>query len=554
MRTPGSGDGLTVLAIAGNHVVLLGFDMERADIEARRVLGFAVRRTRHADGDVRWMTGMKTFETVEANPPPGVGRSSRRHPFQTFQWADYSVVPDETYTYRVVAMTGLPGSLVGGATVDVVVTTEGVELGRHAIFFNRGAIASQEYARRFQNRPPDEVGQAAFDWLSRGLVEALEAFIAQAGPGDAIHGAIFEFENPRVFAALAAARGRGATVAVLYDGDTQKASNEAALVGSGLEDVVAARDRSGQFAHNKFFVLSRAGIPAEVWTGSTNLSQNGIYGHSNNAHVVRDPDIAATFAAYWALLERDVTRKPTAIGATALTAAPAPPPVGGRDTDVVFSPRTDLAALDWYAELAGDAARALFMTFAFGMDQRFVDVYDRADDVLRFALMEKKGNGATFAQQAATIDRIRQLPNTTVAVGARIQLNAFDRWLAEIDRVTAEAHVLYVHTKYMLIDPLGAEPTVVIGSANFSRASTDTNDENMLVIRGNAAVADVYLGEFMRLFTHYAFRESLRFSGATTPVEALSRKHLIEGPAWADGGYFTRGTDRFLRRRYFAGR
>ncbi len=43
----------------------------------------------------------------------------------------------------------------------------------------------------------------------------------------------------------------------------------------------------------------------------------------------------------------------------------------------------------------------------------------------------------------------------------------------------------------------------------FSGDSTDTNDENMLVIRGNTMVADIYLTEFFRLWNHYAFREWL---------------------------------------------
>jgi phosphatidylserine/phosphatidylglycerophosphate/cardiolipin synthase-like enzyme len=151
------------------------------------------------------------------------------------------------------------------------------------------------------------------------------------------------------------------------------------------------------------------------------------------------------------------------------------------------------------------------------------------------------------------VDRIRRRPNTTVAVGAHIEINAFDRWLAEVDRAVDEAHVLYVHTKYMLIDPLGADPVVVVGSANFSKASTDTNDENMLVIRGNREVADVYFGEFMRLFSHYAFRESLKFKGVTSPAQALKRKHLREDTSWIAEGYFKAGSDRFLRRRYFSG-
>jgi phosphatidylserine/phosphatidylglycerophosphate/cardiolipin synthase-like enzyme len=58
----------------------------------------------------------------------------------------------------------------------------------------------------------------------------------------------------------------------------------------------------------------------------------------------------------------------------------------------------------------------------------------------------------------------------------------------------------------MLIDPLGDEPIVISGSANFSETSTVSNDENMLIIRGNKRVADIYLGEFMRLWHHYRFR------------------------------------------------
>ena len=47
---------------------------------------------------------------------------------------------------------------------------------------------------------------------------------------------------------------------------------------------------------------------------------------------------------------------------------------------------------------------------------------------------------------------------------------------------------------------------VISGSTNFSDASTKDNDENMLVIRGDKRVADIYLGEFMRLWRHYRFR------------------------------------------------
>ena len=73
----------------------------------------------------------------------------------------------------------------------------------------------------------------------------------------------------------------------------------------------------------------------------------------------------------------------------------------------------------------------------------------------------------------------------------------------------------------MLIDPLNNDPTVVAGSANFSVASTIDNDENMIVIRGNKRVADIYLGEFMRLFSHHSFRESLNWRKPDDPPKPL---------------------------------
>src|SRR5262249_18767715 len=60
------------------------------------------------------------------------------------------------------------------------------------------------------------------------------------------------------------------------------------------------------------------------------------------------------------------------------------------------------------------------------------------------------------------------------------------------------------------VDPLGDDPIVVTGTANFSAPSQCANDENMLVIRGNTRVADIYFGEFMRIFDHFIRATSLR--------------------------------------------
>src|SRR5204863_1850188 len=145
---------------------------------------------------------------------------------------------------------------------------------------------------------------------------------------------------------------------------------------------------NGKLMHNKFFVLSKNGKPQAVWTGSTNLSENGIFGHSNLGHIVEDEDVAQAYLDYWERLNDDPE-----VGAdyrdANMEATPAPPDPWDATTSVVFSPRgTKLDALEWYAKVAGEAKDGLFMTFAFGMHKSFKAVYMQDDDVLRFALLE----------------------------------------------------------------------------------------------------------------------------------------------------------------------
>ena len=77
-----------------------------------------------------------------------------------------------------------------GNAVSARVTTEGEFGQRHSVFFNRGAVASQEYAPRFLNQSPSAVGAPAFKWLSRGLLDAFVSFISGANGSEfGLHGA-----------------------------------------------------------------------------------------------------------------------------------------------------------------------------------------------------------------------------------------------------------------------------------------------------------------------------------------------------------------------------
>lgn len=556
MRNLVEAHGVTVNAIAGTHVVLLGLDL--AEEQHKGCLGFAIEREDGKTHEKQWMQGMKAFAETDPGRGPGAQFSSHEQPFQSFQWADYAVEPEHDYTYTVVPLYGTPKELTEGTSVSVSIATEpthATDQSPHTVFFNRGSVASQEYARRFHDTKPNKLQGAereeAYAWLSRGLEEALLAFIARAEDKSwGLHGAIYEFQWDPVLKALGAAHGRGADVSILFDdipgGPGPK--NETAITKAAIEELTLKRTQ-GKIMHNKFIVLTHEGVPVAVWTGSTNITENGIFGHLNCGHAVEDANVAATYLEYLAELVEDRRKDVEQQWLDAHNPNPPAPPSPWEDDLVkVFSPHSTIDVLDWYADsVAGGAKRALFMTFAFGMDKRFKEVYERDDDVLRFALLDKAASpGPGKAAQEAAIEQIRKRPNVIVAIGNRIALNAFDHWLAESSGLTS--NVQWVHTKFMLVDPLSDQPVVVTGSANFSKASTDENNENMLVIRADKRIADIYLGEYMRLYSHYAFRETVekKWNGS-----AWNPGHLEPTDAWIEG-YFKPDSERDSRRRYFA--
>jgi len=205
----------------------------------------------------------------------------------------------------------------------------------------------------------------------------------------------------------------------------------------------------------------------------------------------------------------------------------------------------------WYADIAGAPNKPLFMTFAFGMHKYFQTVYEKPDGILRIALMEKEVNGAGLEKSKEDIKRIRSLRNVVVAVGNNITTNKFDRWLKERASLSHEANVRYVHTKYMLVDPLSVNPITVTGSANFSEASTNANNGNMVIIRNSQRVADIYLGEFMRLYSHYAFREAVARDKEWNPNSNWKPNYLAPDDSW-QSDYYPKGNQRYLRRLYFS--
>jgi len=123
---------------------------------------------------------------------------------------------------------------------------------------------------------------------------------------------------------------------------------------------------------------------------------------------------------------------------------------------------------------------------------------------------------------------------------APIPNSPLDKWFVdeELDRPTNKGHVFFIHSKVLLIDPMSDDPLVCSGSANFSTNSLVENDENMLLIRGDTRVADIYLTELDRLFRHFYARDV---------INELAKDGSTTNPLWLDT------TDQWITENYKSG-
>jgi phosphatidylserine/phosphatidylglycerophosphate/cardiolipin synthase-like enzyme len=224
----------------------------------------------------------------------------------------------------------------------------------------------------------------------------------------------------------------------------------------------------------------------------------------------------------------------------------------------IFSPRSKSDLLKWYGDRIEEATSSVAFTAAFGVTKALIRPLAKDRDFLRFILMEKPPTKAVEAEltkdrdliigYGAVLGEMYQFRNGQPTARRKIRDFELEKWLLEEDHFRHKGFVFFVHTKFLLIDPLSDDPLVCSGSANFSPGSLLYNDENMILVRGNTRIADIYLTEFDRIFRHFYFRN------VANEIEEKKGKakgaFLDETSGWTDS-YFKPGSFKTRRREMF---
>ncbi|MBK8904486.1 MAG: lamin tail domain-containing protein [Anaerolineaceae bacterium] len=275
--------------------------------------------------------------------------------------------------------------------------------------------------------------------------------------------ALYGLNRQSVVDSLINAHNRGVTVRVV--GDDDAAAGEYALAYQALTTagIPLILDSSGQIQHNKFLVVDSQ----TVWTGSTNFTDTGFTSNANNALLVTDSTLAniytLEFSEMWSGLFHGAKADNT----------PHLLDYAGTKVESYFSP-TDNVAFEVWQELAIAEESVHFAMFFFTdnvLSDRLVNLAESGVAVQ--GLFDQLGEAGTGSDADALC-----------AAGAQIGVEDFAGKL---------------HHKFAIIDAHGSDPTVILGSYNWTDSGAYQNDENTLIIH-SAALAQDYLTEWQQLW------------------------------------------------------
>jgi phosphatidylserine/phosphatidylglycerophosphate/cardiolipin synthase-like enzyme len=319
--------------------------------------------------------------------------------------------------------------------------------------------------------------------------------------------------------------------------DDENADSRKTLDQAGCE----VHDRmlpSGVLGHNKLMVVCDAQqTPQAAWTGSTNWSPTGLCTQINNGILIHDAGVAQEFFDQWGRLRDAGNATPKDL--VAVNSEVKSKKTKSADVDIWFTKTSGAPEMDAVNELVKNAEEGIiFLMFQPGGSSILNAIVDRqANDHDLFV------KGVISTMDKNDVDQAKvtliQRGDQKVAKFRIVQpvgLQGVGKWAAEVSRSAFLNQIGFaiVHSKVIVIDPNGKNPVVVTGSHNFSAAASSKNDENLVIIRGNGALAKAYAVEVQSVFDHYNFRAvaaSMKADGKDVS------KLMLDPKAW-QGAWF----------------
>lgn len=274
-----------------------------------------------------------------------------------------------------------------------------------------------------------------------------------------VDAALYDLDSESIATAFINAHNRGVKVQVF----TENSHSEEEEIQRLLREGIPVRDDGDDdgYMHHKFIVIDNR----FVWTGSYNTTYNGAFKNDNNVVWIDSVPLAENFTKEFKTIYS--TR-----GEEKLPEKSIPHPQitlsDGTQISSYFSPRSKTIP-PLLHEINSAQKSIYFMVFSFTHDK------------IGKAMRDQYDNGITVS---GVFDENQITKYSEYEPMKKLGMDV------KIDETSGK-----MHHKVIIID----EETVITGSYNFSKNAEIRNSENLLIIKANKDIAQVYIDEYNRL-------------------------------------------------------
>jgi phosphatidylserine/phosphatidylglycerophosphate/cardiolipin synthase-like enzyme len=529
----------------GDHTCLVWLPADQKPIADCR--GFTVRRL--LNGTESYLHGFVGFSDDDKLDPA----NPWKFPLQRYMWWDYGVKPGDKVQYSIVPVVGKDRNSLAldsaeASALTAAMTVTGQVTQHVSAYFNKGIVAAQWVSRALAAQgekpnikniiadPKNPLRIALSGLLRPQILSLLQDTQSKGGQ---VYAALYELNDPELIAGLKKF-GKKCHL-VLANGAFKPPPNndENKAVRADLKGTVDMHDRivtAGHFAHNKFVVFCDAnGTPERVLTGSTNWTMTGLCTQANNGLIVDDPDVAKYFLDEWNHIKDAGNAYPADFAQFNSTSKTFP--LDGGSITQWFVPTTDAQDLEFARKLISAAKDGILFLFFnpgvfAGPDKpekqwtllQNILVRDHDDKRPDFnpnlyirGVVNQEIAGLTTEDPGrknkhAVLDPSEPANPVTLFSGAkqppqRLRYDSmvpknikdtFHNWETEI-----LGSGVHIHSKVIVLDPFGANPVVMTGSHNLGYKASHANDDNLMIVQGNAALAAAYAANIIAIYQTY---------------------------------------------------
>jgi len=518
---------IQIEAFANSDDVLVAW---RSDKPIADCVGFELRRTRNGAEEV--VNNRITFdgENVDASKQA----PSDKSPIRRYAWTDHEPNEGDQVSYLVIPViqkgnnSPAPDELQKSPP-SAQVTLSGKVSESFSCYFNRGLVISQFMAKelhgdfsdanlkKFKNDLNTAEENRIRDFLGGDLRKSLLELLDQLKEDDGhVFLAMFELSDEALVGKLKELGPKAHLVlsngahTSREDDENEDARHTLNNAGCDIHDRMLP---AGVLGHNKFVVVcDKSQKPMVALSGSTNWSPTGLCTQINNVIQIVDEKFAQIFLDQWNRLKDAGNTTPASLVTENSKVKSAKTTKGDGKVDVWFTRSSHQQEMDAVVDLIKQAKQGIvFLMFQPG-----------GSPILNAVVRMQADNSSLFVKgviSTASPDDLDATAHVTLVQrdGIHVQdfrivqpqgLHAVGNFAAEVMRGTFLHDIGFaiVHSKVIVIDPNGDSPIVVTGSHNFSASASGKNDENLMIIEGNKALAKAYAVNVQGVFDHYRFR------------------------------------------------